>query len=227
MKYIKYTKELLEEVIVKNTTWSGVCRALGRQPDTGSQTHIAKRAKAFGLTWSHFPGQAHLKGKIALNKKKIEEFLKKDFFVRSHYLKLRLFAEGLKKQQCEKCESTMWMGEKIVLELDHIDNDHLNNELENLMILCPNCHALKTRKAYVKRKKIKIKKEIDRKKIYKERHYLRKVVRPNKDILLNEIIELGYCATGRKYGVSDNAIRKWKKDYERSPLGEIGSTQQI
>ena len=37
----------------------------------------------------------------------------------------------------------------------------------------------------------------------------RKVYRPNKDIILKDIEELGYSGTGRKYGVSDNSIRKW------------------
>jgi len=35
--------------------------------------------------------------------------------------------------------------------------------------------------------------------------------RPSKDVLLNEVKENGYSAIGRKYGVSDNAIRKWLK----------------
>lgn len=39
----------------------------------------------------------------------------------------------------------------------------------------------------------------------------RKVKRPDKDILLRDVDELGYCGTGRKYNVSDNAIRKWIK----------------
>lgn len=44
----------------------------------------------------------------------------------------------------------------------------------------------------------------------------RKVDRPPYDQLLNEVNELGYSATGRKYGVSDNSIRKWIKFYENS-----------
>jgi transposase-like protein len=43
----------------------------------------------------------------------------------------------------------------------------------------------------------------------------RKSPRPSLDILLNEVQELGYCATGRKYGVTDNAIRKWIKSYQK------------
>ena len=46
-----------------------------------------------------------------------------------------------------------------------------------------------------------------------ERIKTRKCQRPEKEILLLEIAKLGYCGTGRKYGVSDNAIRKWTKAY--------------
>lgn len=52
-----------------------------------------------------------------------------------------------------------------------------------------------------------------KKKLYNEGR--RKVERPDYEILKNEISENGYSATGRKYGVSDNAIRKWIKYYEK------------
>lgn len=46
----------------------------------------------------------------------------------------------------------------------------------------------------------------------------RKIERPPYNILLEEIKQLGYCGVGRKYGVSDNSIRKWKKTYEKINL---------
>jgi hypothetical protein len=56
-------------------------------------------------------------------------------------IKARLFANGLKEKQCECCGNDTWNGEPIPLELDHIDGDRTNNRLENLKIICPNCHA--------------------------------------------------------------------------------------
>jgi hypothetical protein len=50
--------------------------------------------------------------------------------------------EGLKDHRCEACDLTRWRGRPIPLELDHIDGDRTNNELQNLRLLCPNCHAL-------------------------------------------------------------------------------------
>ena len=48
----------------------------------------------------------------------------------------------LKGHQCEKCGNTKWLEQQIILEVHHKDGDHLNNVLENLELLCPNCHAL-------------------------------------------------------------------------------------
>lgn len=60
---------------------------------------------------------------------------------KSHMLRLRLIEEGLKEAKCEVCGLEKWNGFPIPLELHHIDGNHYNNSLENLQILCPNCHA--------------------------------------------------------------------------------------
>ena len=60
----------------------------------------------------------------------------------SSTLRKRLIKEGYKENICEKCGITEWMGQKITLELHHIDGNRINNKLENLAILCPNCHSL-------------------------------------------------------------------------------------
>jgi hypothetical protein len=57
-------------------------------------------------------------------------------------LRKRLVSEGHKENNCEKCGINEWMGQKITLELHHIDGNRINNRLENLVILCPNCHSL-------------------------------------------------------------------------------------
>lgn len=56
-------------------------------------------------------------------------------------LKLRLFKEGIKKNKCENCGLDSWLDSKINCELDHIDGDRTNHRLDNLRILCPNCHS--------------------------------------------------------------------------------------
>ena len=56
-------------------------------------------------------------------------------------LKKRLFAEGIKEYKCEKCGISDWNGEHLTLEIHHINGNHSDNRIENLQILCPNCHS--------------------------------------------------------------------------------------
>lgn len=62
--------------------------------------------------------------------------------IHSHKLKLKLIKDGIKDDKCEVCGNSQWLNKKIPLELHHKDGDHYNNELSNLQILCPNCHAI-------------------------------------------------------------------------------------
>ena len=73
---------------------------------------------------------------------KYEEEYAKGENVKSHILKLKLIKDGIKEEKCELCGLTEWQGVKIPLELHHKDGDHFNNEISNLQILCPNCHAI-------------------------------------------------------------------------------------
>src|SRR5438270_738091 len=59
-----------------------------------------------------------------------------------NHLKRRLFAAGLKSRRCESCGLDSWMGRAIPLALHHVNGDRHDNRLENLQILCPNCHGL-------------------------------------------------------------------------------------
>ena len=56
-------------------------------------------------------------------------------------LKNRLIKENIKRDECESCGLSEWLGKKLTIELDHIDGDSRNHRLENLRMLCPNCHS--------------------------------------------------------------------------------------
>lgn len=142
MKRNIYTKQLLEPLIESSKSWAEVCRKIGIKPFTGAQTHLKKRALEFKISHSHFSGQAWNKGKTFIFKN-IKYYLKKNTNVSSHALKKRLFKCNLKKRKCEFCGIVKWKGLDAPLELDHINNDHWDNRLKNLQILCSNCHSLK------------------------------------------------------------------------------------
>ena len=156
-----------------------------------------------------------------------------------------------------KCMNCGWdkkhsVTNKVPIQLNHIDGNSENNNLDNLELLCPNCHSLTVNFGSLNKGNGRQKRREKRKNInknYNENHFLIKnnneeiyycieckkelsentksgmcsecykkstinINKPNYEQLCIDINCLGYCGTGRKYNVSDNTIRNWKKQYE-------------
>jgi Zn finger protein HypA/HybF involved in hydrogenase expression len=227
-----YTLEEFKSSVLNSNSIAQALTKLGLSPKGGNYRVFKKFQKLYNVDTSHFTGQGHLKGKTHnFNTIPLNQILVKDYDYSSNSLRKRLIVEGLKEHRCECCGLDEWLGELIPLELDHIDGDHSNNTIENLKILCPNCHA----KTPTYRGKNKKKSFIEKQKILNDKpiYYCnscntklktnsktglcsacysksqRKVERPNKEQLLKEVSESSYVAVGKKYGVSDKSIRKW------------------
>jgi hypothetical protein len=71
----------------------------------------------------------------------IETYLVRGRRTNRSHLKQRLLAAGLKENHCERCGIEKWLGEPLSMALHHINGDGLDNRLENLSLLCPNCHS--------------------------------------------------------------------------------------
>lgn len=62
--------------------------------------------------------------------------------IHSYKLKEKILRDGIKENKCEICGCSIWQGVSLPLELHHKDGNHFNNQLDNLQILCPNCHSI-------------------------------------------------------------------------------------
>ena len=127
-------------------------------------------------------------------------------------LKKRLLREGLLVNSCGKCGGLPeWNGDKLVLQLDHINGINTDNRIGNLRLLCPNCHS-QTDTFSGRKKKPK-------RPNYTPRLSSRKAERPPYEDLIRELENSNFVQVGKKYGVSDNAVRKWIKYYRK----EVGT----
>ena len=72
----------------------------------------------------------------------IEEYTSNKVPMQSDKLKIRLINEGYLDPNCSICGMSRWLDGEIPLQLDHKNGDGEDNRLENLRLLCPNCHAL-------------------------------------------------------------------------------------
>jgi HNH endonuclease len=58
-----------------------------------------------------------------------------------HSPEAQLLAEGLKENRCERCGLSEWRGKPLAVALHHANGNGMDNRIENLVMLCPNCHS--------------------------------------------------------------------------------------
>jgi hypothetical protein len=204
----------------------------------GANEVLRKYTQLWGISTEHFDPYAAVRGSGKRRRRPLEEILvEHSSFARNH-LKERLYEAGLKIPVCELCgQGELWRGRRMGLILDHINGVSDDNRLENLRIVCPNCaatletHCARTRRITREERPCLRCGEPFHPKLAQQRYCsrecgtrwdrsgvprpgARRVDRPPYPQLVREIRALGYSGTGRRYGVSDNAIRKWLRAYE-------------
>lgn len=142
----RYTEGQFIDAVKSSYSIASVLRKIGVRPTGGNYDVAKRRIKSLKLDTSHFTGCGHLRGKTHgwAKKTPLCDILIKDFCggVSSHKLKLRLIKDGLLQRKCHGCGISEWLGKQLSLELEHKNGDRYDNRIENLDLLCPNCHSL-------------------------------------------------------------------------------------
>lgn len=134
------------EAVKSSLSYAQVIRKLQLKVAGSNYDTVKRKIEELGLDTSHMTGQGWNKGERFTPLKKLmplsEILVIHSPFVNANHLKERLLKEGIKERKCEYCGNTEWMGKPIALELHHINAVKDDQRLENLVLLCPNCHAL-------------------------------------------------------------------------------------
>ena len=134
-RWRQFSREYIEQIVNESRSYREVAQKLGYARDSGgTQTSLIKMCNELNLDTSHFLGQAWNKENYDYNLFTVNSIKKNGITTLKPLIKLR-------GRKCECCGLTEWLGQEINLEIHHIDGNRKNNCLENLQLLCPNCHS--------------------------------------------------------------------------------------
>ena len=146
MRRRTWTEQQLKDAVIKSFSYRQVLAKLNLRAAGGNYEQIKKYIRELDLQTKHFKGRGWNLGMrgIGIPRIPLEKILINNSTFQSFKLKNRLFKAGLKFKKCEECGwATKTESGYLPLELDHINGNRHDNRLENLRILCPNCHSLK------------------------------------------------------------------------------------
>jgi 5-methylcytosine-specific restriction endonuclease McrA len=147
MRQRKWTIEQLRSAAKDSTSIRQVLFRLGLVQAGGNYEQVKRELARQSIDTAHFTGKVWNKGRKTPRTPFIPtiNLLVENSTFQRHKLKNRLYREGLKMPRCEMCGwAELSADGRLPLELDHINGDRHDNRIQNLRILCPNCHSLQS-----------------------------------------------------------------------------------
>ena len=193
-KWKTFTEEQLQLFVKDSISYASFAEKMGYAPTGGSGVKTAKMViEKYGFDISHFEHQAHNKDNFDYSRFRYGNNIKIAQAVNA--------LVALRGHKCEQCGLSEWLDKPISLEVHHKDGNHLNNELENLELLCPNCHSFT--KNWRGKNISKVDKEIISEKTFVE-------ALENSPSVRQALIKLGLTAAGGNYTRAYDLINRYQ-----------------
>ena len=232
----RYTKQEARDAVASSLCYAHALRKLGLQPVGGNHRLFREYVdEIWRIPTDHFDSE---RARLTMARRQrplpLADVLVENSTYSRAKLKERLSESGIKCRRCELCgQGEQWCGLRMSLILDHVNGVPNDNRIENLRIVCPNCAAtLDTRCGRKNRLTVDPRPCVLCERMFTphrpEQRYCcvecgcrhgnpdrtpklasRKVPRPSYERLMADVASMSMLAVGRKYGVSDNAVRKW------------------
>ena len=210
---LKAREDFYIKLIKESCSYCEVCRKANIVPTSGNYQTLKNVVKNNNIDISHFKRQG---GKKGVKPYTLDEVLNNKRQINSHRLGKMLIKYGLKERKCEnpECGLTEWHGKPINVVPHHINGNHNDNRLENIIFLCHNCHSYTENFSGKNQKnKMPLKKNSYKTNNVKQKETTQNQKTIDKDKKIPLIIESlkrtrSFSGTAREFGVSDNAIRK-------------------
>ncbi len=143
-----YDKEIFEVLVKQSNCIRHLLELMGLTLAGGNYKTVNEKVRLWNIDITHWGSSKQrmgwLRGKRHDWGKKypLDKILVENSTYRTtSRIKQKLLDEGIFIRKCYKCKNTDWMGLNIPLELEHINGNNTDNRIENLTLLCPNCHA--------------------------------------------------------------------------------------
>lgn len=223
----KISKEDFRKIVQESFTFTEILKKCNLDNKGSNINTVKRRASKENINFSHIKtGRSHNKDRVFPKERISLVEAKSKYFIKNKgnrraTIKTLILRYDIISHQCKECKcSSLWNSKPLSLQLHHLNGDNDDNRIENLIFLCPNCHSQTENYAGKStKKKFFCQKCNSQTKGYSElcmkcsSFNTRKVERPSKEALEKEILNNSMVSIGKKYGVSDNAIRNWCQSY--------------